>query len=78
VVAGSYLGTISHTLTALEAIASADLEIAALVLNESETSPVPPAQTAATLARFASGVPIVARPRHARDGDFALLAQTLI
>jgi dethiobiotin synthetase len=78
VVAGSYLGTISHTLTALEAIAAANLKVAALVLNESETSPVPLDETAATLARFAPRVPIVPLPRHARDGNFALLAQTLI
>ena len=78
VVAGSYLGTISHTLTALEAIASADLGVAALVLNESETSPVPLAETAATLARFAPGIPIVPLPRHARDEDFAVLARSLI
>ncbi|HWD29052.1 MAG TPA: dethiobiotin synthase [Rhizomicrobium sp.] len=76
VVAGSYLGTISHTLTALEAMAG--LRIAALVLNESETSPVPLAETAATLARFAPGVPIVPVPRHARPQDFAPLARALI
>ena len=76
VVAGSYLGTISHTLTALEAMAG--LNIAALVLNESETSPVPLAETAATLARFAPGIPIVPVPRDAAPEDFALLARTLI
>ena len=78
VVAGSYLGTISHTLTALEAIGAAKLNIAALVINESETSPVPLAETIATLARFAPGIPITPIPRHARPEDFALLARTLI
>jgi dethiobiotin synthetase len=76
VVAGSYLGTISHTLTALEAMGG--LEIAALVLNESETSPVKLAETAATLARFAPAIPIVPLPRDAGPQDFAVLARTLI
>jgi dethiobiotin synthetase len=38
-VAGSYLGTISHTLAAAEVIRAAGLEIAAVVVNESENAP---------------------------------------
>ncbi len=67
-VAGSYLGTLSHTLTALEALQGCD--IAALVISESPESPVPLAETAATLARFTRH-PIVLLPRlnHWRDAD---------
>jgi dethiobiotin synthetase len=59
VVSGSYLGAISHALTALDALRSRSLAIAALVVNETPQSSVVPADTAATIARFAGGVPIV-------------------
>jgi len=51
VVTGSYLGTLSHTLTALDVIAGAGLTIAAVVINESAQSPVGLAETAESLAR---------------------------
>jgi dethiobiotin synthetase len=38
-VAGSYLGTISHTLTAAEVIGAVGLKISAVVVNESENAP---------------------------------------
>jgi dethiobiotin synthetase len=63
VVAGSYLGTISHTLTALDVIARAGLKIAALVINESDDGNVPLEETIATLSRFTGEVPIAAIPR---------------
>jgi len=77
VVTGSYLGTLSHTLTALAVIARAKLEIAALVVNESAGATVPLDDTVATLGRFAPGIPIVPLPRGAQDGDFAGLAGML-
>src|ERR1043166_3028380 len=40
VVAGSYLGSISHTLTALSALRNRDIPIAALVVNASEVRPM--------------------------------------
>jgi len=61
-VAGSYLGTISHTLTALEALHAERVAIREIVISESELSPVPPAETAATLAHFTT-VPIRIVPR---------------
>jgi dethiobiotin synthetase len=63
VVAGSYLGTLSHTLTALDAVARRGLTVAALVVNESAASPVPLDETIATLGRFASGIQIVSISR---------------
>jgi len=80
VVAGSYLGTISHTLTALEVIARARLKVAALVINDSGDGAVPMDETMTTLRRFA-GVPIVTLPRvqepAAARGAFARLAGLL-
>ena len=64
-VAGSYLGTISHTLTALDVLARAELPVAALVINESADSGVPLAETTTTLHRFARAVPIVTLGRAA-------------
>ncbi len=63
VVAGSYLGTISHTLTTLAAMRGHCVEIAGLVISESPESPVPPAETAETIARHAGTLPIALLPR---------------
>jgi dethiobiotin synthetase len=57
-VAGTYLGTISHTLTACEALAARGREPCAIVLSETPASPVPPAETAQSIARFVD-TPIV-------------------
>jgi len=65
-VAGSYLGTISHTLSALDVIHRRELRIAALVVNETPQSGVPLDETAATIARFAGDVAVIALPRLAR------------
>ena len=62
-VAGSYLGTISHTLTALDALARRSLKVAALVISETDGSPVGLGATRDTIARFAPHVDVVALPR---------------
>jgi dethiobiotin synthetase len=62
-VAGSYLGTISHTLTALDALRRSDIPIAALIVNETADSSVLLGETTATIARFAKGVSVCALPR---------------
>ena len=77
VVAGSYLGTISHTLTALNTMAHAGVTVAALVLNDSGDGAVSMQDTAATLGRFAPGIPILAIPRWAGAANFAELAGLL-
>jgi dethiobiotin synthetase len=76
-VTGSYLGTLSHTLTALRVIAAAGLEVAALVVNESDGATVPLDETAAALTRFAPGVRIVTLARNAGDTALARLAAVL-
>jgi dethiobiotin synthetase len=62
-VAGSYLGTISHTLTALDVIARRGLTTAALVISETPRSPVRLDETRDAIARFAPDLDIVALPR---------------
>jgi dethiobiotin synthetase len=50
-VSGSYLGTISHSLTALAALRERQVRVAAVVLSTSPDSPVSPEETAAVIAR---------------------------
>ena len=80
-IAGSYLGTISHTLTALECLARRGLNTRALVINQSDEGAVPLDETLATLARFTGNLPIatIPRVRGAVDGaeNFAALWHTI-
>jgi dethiobiotin synthetase len=62
-VVGSYLGTLSHSLTAASALRARGVTIAGVVVSESEEQPVPAAETAATLVRFLTPVPICVVPR---------------
>jgi dethiobiotin synthetase len=50
-VAGSYLGTLSHSLTALEVLRARGVPVALVVMNETTGSTVPLADNAAALAR---------------------------
>jgi len=61
VVAGSYLGTISHTLTALDALYRRSMQVLAIVVSESTGSTVPLDETVAAIARFAE--PVIGLPR---------------
>jgi dethiobiotin synthetase len=62
-VVGGYLGTISHTLTALNVLTQRKLEIAAIVVSESERNPVELNDTVASIARFSGGVEVIGLPR---------------
>lgn len=64
-VTGSYLGTISHTLTALHVLAQRNLDIAAIVVSESESERggATLGDTVATIGRFANGIEVVGVPR---------------
>ena len=62
-VAGTYLGTISHTLTALRCLRGAGVRLAGLVLNRSPEEPVPPEELRRTLAFFEPDVPMTVVPR---------------
>jgi dethiobiotin synthetase len=65
-VAGTYLGSLSHTLTALEVARKRDLPIAALVLNETKNSSVTIETTLESLSHFWKGS-IVTIPHNALD-----------
>jgi dethiobiotin synthetase len=62
-VTGSYLGSLSHTLTGLDGLHRRHLTIKALVVNETPDATVSMAETLSTLNRFAAPIPIVALPR---------------
>ncbi len=68
-VAGSYVGTISHTLSALEVMARRNLDIAAVVVNESEGSAASLEETVGTVERFADAIDVVGIPRLAPGAD---------
>lgn len=70
-VGGSYLGALSHMLTALAGLRGA--RIAAVVINETPGSSVELEQTAATLRHFCAA-PVHVIARDAPAGDFAALA----
>ena len=78
-VAGSYLGTISHTLTALAVLRHAALQVAAVVISESEASTVALDETAATITAFgATKVLALARDARAQGPVFAELADLVM
>jgi dethiobiotin synthetase len=62
-VAGSYLGSISHTLTCLEVLKRRELYVRAVVVNETPGSTVTVAETIESVARFAQPIPVLALPR---------------
>jgi dethiobiotin synthetase len=71
-VAGSYLGTISHTLSALDVLKHHHRDVRAIVISESEESPVALDETVASIARFAKPIEVVALPRAEEAHDDAI------
>lgn len=65
VVGGSYLGSINHTLTALEALRARRAVVHAVVVNESVGSTIGLEATLDTLRRFAQTVPLLTLRRGA-------------
>lgn len=61
-VTGSYLGSLSHTLSCVEALAARGLRPTAVIVSESVESPVPPAESIATLRGWLD-MPIRLLPR---------------
>jgi len=80
-VAGSYVGTMSHTLTSLEVLVRRNLNVAAVVISESEGSAASLDDTVATLQRFANSIDVVGIPRLAPgatdDAAFGRIAALL-
>lgn len=62
-VCGSYLGTVSHSLTALDVLTRRHVAIKAAVINESPGSSVGLRETIETIRRFAGGTEILGLPR---------------
>jgi dethiobiotin synthetase len=63
---GSYLGSISHTLTAIEALKNRNITLHAVIICESEHSSVLLDETAQTLETFiTASIPVVKIPRFA-------------
>ena len=65
-VSGSYLGAISHALTADETLRAHGIPLVGIVVSESEGAPIPPETVAGQIARYVS-VPVVCLRR---GGDF--------
>lgn len=79
-VAGTYLGTLSHVLTALAAARLREIEIRAIILNETPGTFIPVEETVATLANFCGPIPILSLGRDAgpeNDAFFARLVQII-
>jgi dethiobiotin synthetase len=66
-VAGSYLGTLSHTLTAFAALTSRDLTVHAIIVNETPSATVPLADTIESITHFVQPVPVIGLSRGAAD-----------
>lgn len=62
-VVGGYLGTISHTLTALDVMAQRALRVASIVVSEKDNDTVPLDETVASIARFSGGAEVIGLPR---------------
>ena len=76
-VAGSYLGSMSHTLSALEALVRADVPGTAIAVNESEASSVPLGATLVSLAGHIGGIPLLGIRRDDPGPGIARLAGML-
>jgi dethiobiotin synthetase len=76
-VVGSYLGTLSHSLTAVAALRQRGVTVAGIVVSESTQQPVAAAETAATLARFVAPLPIQVLARASSTPLLPILAHHL-
>jgi|SRR5215469_753576 len=74
-IAGSYLGTISHTLTALDVLKTRDVRLAAIVINETAGASVSCEDTGQSISRFAPecSIKIVSRDSSSASQEFAAL-----
>ena len=81
VVTGTYLGSLSHTLTCLDVLTARGLAVKALIVNETPGSTVTQQDTSQTLLQFVPNIPAVALRRpaiaQAQVDAFAQLADLL-
>jgi len=78
VIAGSYLGTLSHTLTTVAALQERDIPIACVVIDESEDSPAPLEEIMSTMGRFLAGLNLVSLARNAEEKAVFAILRTII
>ena len=76
-VGGSYLGSLSHTLTALESLSMVGVEVTVIAVNETPGAAVALDATVDCLRRHAGGVPVTAIARVAPAVGVARLAELL-
>jgi len=76
-VTGSYLGSLSHALTALAALLEVGAGISAIAVNESPDSPVSLDATLESLSRHTADVPLVAIARTSPQAGVVRLAALL-
>jgi dethiobiotin synthetase len=62
-VVGGYLGTISHTLTALDVLKQRKLTVGAIIVSENERDTVALDETVASIEQFADSVDVIGLPR---------------
>jgi dethiobiotin synthetase len=62
-VVGSYLGSVTHTLTAIEALRGRYVPIWGAVVSQSEGENPAPSELSSAMAQFAPGIPVVVAPR---------------
>jgi len=60
-VAGSYLGTISHTLTSIAALKERNVLVQSVIISESEESPMSLEETAEVIGRFCGLNPVIVK-----------------
>jgi len=72
-VVGSYLGTLSHSLTAAAALQTRGARVAGVIVSESAEQPAPAAETATVLARFLKPTAVQVLPRQTTRGATPLL-----
>jgi dethiobiotin synthetase len=79
-VTGSYLGSLSHALSAIDVLTRRDRMPIAIVVSQSLVEPVPTAETARSLERHCGGIPlkILARDDAADAALLATLVQRLL
>lgn len=77
-VTGSYLGTLSHSLTALQVLVDRGVTVRLIVMNESPGSTVPLAENAIGLARRWPAAPVRALPRDPSPQAIAAIADELL
>ena len=77
-VTGSYLGTLSHSLTALQVLADRGVPVRLIVMSETPGSRVPLAENAVSLARRWPAAPVRALPRDPSPQAIAAIADELL